>query len=206
MHTVTALFDDYEHAASAVRALESAGFSSKSISLIVATLQDSVGSPEPERSSEPLERAGTGAGIGAVVGGASGLLASLGAMAIPGVGAVLAGGWLISAAMGAVAGAAVGGATGGMVAALTHSGLHEDEAHVLAEGIRRGGTVVSVRTDAAGGKTAEKIFEAHHRVDLAARRRTFEATGWERFDPDAPAFVEDPLLGGRDLRNFPRSH
>ncbi|WDR04656.1 hypothetical protein PSQ90_09980 [Devosia rhodophyticola] len=206
MRTVTALFEDYDHAASAVRALEAANFKSDEISLVIATLEDNIPEEPTPVDDEIADDAQAGVGIGAVVGGAGGFLAGLGALAIPGIGPVIAGGWLVATAIGAVTGAAVGGATGGIVGALTQSGVHEPDAHVLAEGIRRGGTVVSVRTNDQDVHTAEAIFDQAGRVDLNEKRAQFETTGWERFDPDAPAFVQDPLLGGRDLRNFPRRH
>ncbi len=56
-------------------------------------------------------------------------------MAIPGLGPVVAAGWLVStAALGVV-----GGMTGGIIGALTRSGVDEDDAHAYAEGVRRGG-------------------------------------------------------------------
>ena len=87
------------------------------------------------------EAAGTGAAIGAAAGGAAGLLTGLGLMAIPGVGPVVAAGWLVAT----LAGAAAGGVTGGAVGALTEAGISKDEADVYAEGLRRGGAVVSAR-------------------------------------------------------------
>ena len=62
-------------------------------------------------------------------------------MAIPGVGPVVAAGWLAST----LAGAAAGAATGGALGALTQAGISDDDAHVYAEGLRRGGAVVSAR-------------------------------------------------------------
>ena len=62
-------------------------------------------------------------------------------MAIPGVGPVVAAGWLVST----LAGAAAGAATGGVLGALTQAGISDDDAQVYAEGLRRGGAVVSAR-------------------------------------------------------------
>jgi hypothetical protein len=67
------------------------------------------------------------------------LLAGLGLLAIPGLGPVVAAGWLASTALGAVA----GGAAGGLIGALTAAGVSQEDAHVSAEGIRRGGTLVT---------------------------------------------------------------
>ena len=74
---------------------------------------------DAENRTDTEEDAATGAGIGAVVGGAGGLLTGLGIMAIPGVGPVVVAGWLAATAVGAVAGAVAGGAAGGIIGALT---------------------------------------------------------------------------------------
>ena len=66
-------------------------------------------------------------------------------MAIPGVGPVVAAGWLVAT----LAGAAAGAATGGILGALTQAGISNDDAQVYAEGLRRGGAVVSARVNDA---------------------------------------------------------
>jgi len=203
MKTMTALFDDYEDAAQAVRALEAAGFEGDDVSLVVSTY-GTEGADADIVSGEDAatESAGTGAGLGALLGGASGLLAGLGVIAIPGVGPVVAAGWLLSTAVGAVAGAAVGGATGGLIGTLVHSGVHESDAHVLAESMRRGGSVVSVRTDEARVEEVEGIFEAAHRVDIAQRRYLLESEGWTAFDPSAPDYDPEEARRQRDRDNL----
>ena len=69
------------------------------------------------------------------------MLAGLGLLAIPGLGPVVAAGWLASTALGA----AVGGAAGGLIGALTAAGVSKEDADIYAEGIRRGGTLVTAR-------------------------------------------------------------
>lgn len=189
MKTMTALFDDYNQAAQAVRALEAAGFPEDDISLVVSTLADEVG--EDAADDGAAEGAGAGLGIGAVIGGAGGLLAGVGALAIPGLGPVVAAGWLVSTAIGAAAGAALGGATGGVIGAFTGSGVREHDAHVFAEGVRRGGSVVSVRTDESRAGIVEDIFVKSEQVDIAERRARYEDEGWQYFDPSAPGFNRD---------------
>ncbi|RVC20652.1 hypothetical protein EN879_25665, partial [Mesorhizobium sp. M7A.F.Ca.AU.002.02.1.1] len=79
MKTVTGLFDNYDDAADAVRELEATGVPHANISIVANNSDDWY---EGDRS-EAAEDAGAGAGIGAVIGGAGGLLTGLGAMAIP---------------------------------------------------------------------------------------------------------------------------
>lgn len=179
MRTVTGLFDTYEHAATAVHALKDAGIKSADISFIA-------NSPDDIVQTDPIgEGATTGAELGAVLGGAGGLLAGLGLLAIPGLGPVIAGGWLFAAAMGAMAGAGVGAATGGIVASLTGAGVPEADAHVYAEGVRRGGALVTARVDEAHADTAAAILASANGIDIADRRKSYEQEGWSRFEDDA---------------------
>ncbi|MET3899261.1 hypothetical protein ABIB57_003216 [Devosia sp. UYZn731] len=202
MKTITALFDDYADAAKAVRELEAARFGSDDVSLMVSTYEDAVGETVADDGIS-AEGAGTGAGIGALLGGAGGLLAGLGALAIPGIGPVIAAGWLVTTAVGAVAGAAVGGATGSVIGGLTSSGIHEQDAHVFAEGVRRGGSVVSVRTEENRESEVQAIFAASNQVDIAERRARYEQEGWQYFDPDAAPFEPDEIRKRRGLDNQP---
>ncbi len=191
MKTVNGLYDDYDDAQDAVGELEATGVPSADISIVANNSDDWYGN-EPSEDGEPsdaAEDAGTGAGIGAVVGGAGGLLTGLGIMAIPGVGPVVAAGWLAATAVGAIAGAAVGGAAGGIIGALTDSGVPERDANVYAEGIRRGGTLVTARVSDDLVPEAERILGQSTSVDLASRRQDYEAEGWTAFDPAAPAYA-----------------
>ncbi|GGG07705.1 hypothetical protein GCM10010924_40680 [Rhizobium wenxiniae] len=176
MRTVTGLFDDYADASAAVGELETAGVRSKDISIV------SNNADRRHGDSNAAEGAGTGAGIGAVVGGAGGLLTGLGLMAIPGVGPVVAAGWLAATAAGAAAGAVAGGAAGGIIGGLTSSGVSERDAHFYAEGVRRGGTLVTAKVEDALAPEAEAILKRSNWVDPAERRVSYEQQGWTRFD------------------------
>jgi len=186
MRTVTGLFDTYEHATTAVHALKDAGINSADISFIA-------NSPKDIEDIDAIgEGATTGAELGAVLGGAGGLLAGLGLLAIPGLGPVVASGWLFAAAMGAMAGAGVGAATGGIVGSLTHAGVPEADAHVYAEGVRRGGALVTARVDDAHAETADAILRASNGIDIADRRKAYENEGWSGFDETAEPVAPEP--------------
>ena len=186
MHIVTSLFDTYEHASMALRALREAGIDTADISLIA-------NSPDDIEDEDMIgDGATTGAELGAVLGGAGGLLAGLGLVAIPGIGPVRAGGWLLATAVGAVAGAGVGAAAGGLVGALTGAGVPESDAHVFAEGLRRGGVLVTVRVGDERAHDAAQILRAANGVDIEDRRRLFEEEGWESFEHDAVSAGKKP--------------
>jgi len=114
--TITALYDRYEDASAAVAKLEGAGIPPSEISLVSnndgdrhAGLIQSANSERTATADAASTGAGTGATLGTVVGGATGLLTGLGLLAIPGVGPVVAAGWLVATVTGAGIGAAAGG-------------------------------------------------------------------------------------------------
>lgn len=185
MKTVTGLFDNYDDAADAVGELEASGVPHADIS-IVANNSSGWYNGDGE-SSKAADDAAGGAGVGAVIGGAGGLLTGLGIMAVPGVGPVVAAGWLVATAVGALGGAVVGGAAGGIVGALTDSGVPERDAHVYAEGVRRGGTLVTARVDDHLAGQAQRILR--HSVNLQERRSAYEAGGWTGFDAEADPYT-----------------
>lgn len=181
MDTVTRVYDSYAQAREVVAELEAAGIASSDINLIANkyVCDETAGLDGP-----PSSGAGTGAGLGAALGGTAGLLAGLGMIAIPGLGPVVAAGALAATAVGAAAGAV----TGGMVGALVRAGVPEDEAQVYCEAVRRGGTLVSVRTSQANQATVSDIMGRHRPIDPRERRAAYAGQGWQRFDPAAAPY------------------
>lgn len=191
--TATGLFDDYADASAAVSALEAQGIPSDDISIVSNNVDE-----RRTGDTSAAEGAGAGAGIGAAVGGVGGLLTGLGIMAIPGVGPVVAAGWLAATAAGAAAGAVAGGAAGGLIGAMTDFGVPEEHAHVYAEGVRRGGTLVTARVEDSLYPEAEAILRRSNPVDPTERRAAYAEQGWTRFDdtldPYGPAEIEEERL------------
>jgi hypothetical protein len=194
MRTIAGLFDDRARAMAAIHDLLDRGVPRTDISIIA----NNAGDWDAE-DSESEAGAETGAGLGAVAGGAGGLLAGLGLFTIPGIGPVVGAGWLMTTAAGAAAGAVLGGAAGGFVAWLTGHGVSESDAHVFAEGLRRGGTLVTIQVDDDLVIAAEAIF-LKHTVDIAARRDKFAEEGWARFDDHAPPYINLDRNGPDDPR------
>ncbi len=185
--TVTGLYDSYDAAAQTVRDLEAAHIPDSDIS-IVAHRPDA--SDVPDQSGHGAATgAGTGASAGAAIGGGVGLLAGLGLLAIPGVGPVVAAGWLVATAVGAVAGAAAGGATGGLIGSLTADGVSKEHANFYAEGVRRGGSLVTARVDEGLFATAEAIMQRHGRIDAVSREKAYRDGGWTEFDEKSVPFT-----------------
>jgi hypothetical protein len=196
MTTVSGLFNSHEAASAAVRELESLGIASHDISMVGPDRKDqAAGEPRSfgAKGDHVAADAGQGAEIGGAVGAVGGLLAGLGMLAIPGIGPVVAAGWLVSTLTGAVAGAVVGGAAGGLIGALTEAGVPEEHAHVYAEGVRRGGTLVIARVGPEQEATAHSVLDRTGRADLDTRARTYREEGWSRFDPEGQPYAVDDL-------------
>jgi hypothetical protein len=147
----------------------------------------------PAATSAEGASAGAGASVGTILGGGAGLLAGIGALAIPGVGPVVAAGWLIAT----LTGAGIGAAGGGILGSLVGAGVPEEHAHVYAEGVRRGGTLVTVRADDAQRATVDQILNRYTPVDPDARAAEYRAGGWSRFDEANPAYAAggSPTMG-----------
>ncbi len=192
--TVTALYDTYDSAVSAVNALEASGVLHSDISIVSNNVDNRYTTDHPTNAAED---AGKSAGVGAAVGGVGGLLTGLGLLAIPGVGPVVAAGWLAATIAGAATGAVVGGAAGGLVGSFTAAGVPERDAQFYAEGVRRGGTLVTARVEDARASTAEEIFQRYKSVDPAARGAAYRESGWSSFDENAPAYTADQVAADR---------
>jgi hypothetical protein len=132
--------------------------------------------------------------VGAAVGGTAGLLAGLGLMAIPGVGPVVAAGWLVST----LAGAAAGGAAGSVVGALTQAGVSKEDADIYAEGLRRGGAVVSARVPDADALRLQAIMD-RSAVNVRERAAAYRQAGWQSFNAKETPYTADQVRKEREL-------
>jgi len=117
-----------------------------------------------EHHTKAPEGAVAGVSAGGVIGGTFGLLAGIGALAIPGVGPLIAAGPLMATLSGAAAGAAVGGIAGGLIGL----GVPEFEAKSYEGKIKNGNILIAVHTD--GGEAegrAKQVYEANGAHDIA---------------------------------------
>ena len=177
--TVVGLMENYDDAQDAVQELVDSGFNRDSIGLMAS--DKTGGSAEieaqqkAERGEDTAAGAMKGAGAGAALGGAAGLLVGLAALPIPGIGPIIAAGPIAAA----LAGAGVGAVAGGGIGALTNLGIPEHEADTLAEGIRRGGTLVTVSADDDDmADKAVEIMRDHGAIDIDERSRQWKSSGW----------------------------
>ena len=149
---VFGIFPTRDSAELCVDRLTASGFSQEAVSVLMSDI-DSSRDFAAEKNTKAPEGTATGVGVGGVIGGTLGLLAGIGALAIPGVGPLIAAGPI----MGALAGLGVGGAVGGIVGALVGLGIPEYEAKRYEGHIKNGGILVSVHCD-----TSDQITHAKH--------------------------------------------
>jgi hypothetical protein len=154
MRTIVGLFDSWPEAESAVADLETSGFSRSAISLVL-----------------PSDTVESASGAGTAIGAGLGPLAGLSIIAVPGVGAIAALGPIL-------AGGLFGAVAGGLVGSLVDAGIPEHEAHHYAEGIRRGGTLVTIAASDDNTPRAIEIITRHHPIDLKERALLWRANGW----------------------------
>jgi uncharacterized protein (TIGR02271 family) len=172
--TVVGFFNDMSYTDSVVQDLEKAGIRRDQISVVAG---DS-GEKYKDYASGPGtvgSETASGAGTGAAIGGGLGLIAGLAALAIPGFGPVIAVGPIAAA----LTGAGVGAAAGGVIGGLTHMGISHEDAQYYAEGIRRGGVVVSVETeDDTMANRAADIMDDHGAEDIEQHAAEWKEGGW----------------------------
>ncbi|HXV43182.1 MAG TPA: hypothetical protein VEC96_08970 [Anaerolineae bacterium] len=193
MKTIVALYDDFAAAQRATQELVANGFDRSNISLVVNDVAGEysryVNDPDAIPVTAAADATAAGAGTGAVIGGIGGLLVGLGALAIPGIGPIVAAGPLVSA----LAGAGIGAVAGGLVGALTNLGVPETEAGYYAEGVRRGGALVTAQVPDEKVDGAMDILDRHHPVDLEERVGHWQQSGWTSFDPNAEPYTAESV-------------
>jgi hypothetical protein len=184
--TIARLFKSHAEALAAVEDLEGVGIPHSHMNLI--------SNHRDGWSDNVIGRAtGQGAAVGAGIGGGAGILAGLSLLAIPGAGPVLVAGWLATT----LAGATLGAMTGGLIGVVKEASETDEEAEIYAEGVRRGGTLLSVRTDVAHAEKVEEILDRHGSVDAATQGREYRERGWTAYDEDAQPYSGDDIAEER---------
>jgi hypothetical protein len=185
----TAVFGIYNTRTAAEQAVDqitAAGFSNEDVSVLLSDV-DSNKDFAHEKNTKAPEGAATGVTAGGVVGGTLGLLAGIGALAIPGVGPLIAAGPI----MGALAGLGVGGAVGGLVGALVGMGIPEYEAKRYEGRVKDGGILLSVHCDTPGEITrAEEILKASGAHDISSSGEKAVSTHGVKKEPERDVEIE----------------
>jgi hypothetical protein len=202
--TITRVYDDYLAAENTVLELKNAGLGDSNIGIVASNAEGwhkpgGGGNVDPKHDKDRdgkddrSEGAVTGGGMGAILGGAAGVAAGLGMIAIPGIGPVVAAGWLAALASGAVG----GGVVGGLIGALVESGTSKENAELYAEAVRRGGAIVTAKVSDDDVERYTAIMD-RNALDMTAREHAYRNSGWNGYDPDAPVYDADQIRRERD--------
>ena len=147
-----------------LQALRNAGFRSTDVSVL---MPENSGTKDfvHEKDTKAPEGATTGAASGAVIGGVLGWLVGMGALAIPGLGPLIAAGPIVAM----LAGAGAVGTMGGLVGSLIGLGIPEYEAKRYEGRVKSGGILISVHCDNSDWvKRAKTILEETGAEDISS--------------------------------------
>ncbi|BDI28910.1 hypothetical protein CCAX7_009610 [Capsulimonas corticalis] len=204
--TIVGLFDEFEDARATVRSLTDAGISRDNISVAAnrrgAGFSDRDELYTVDRAREIRdERGDAGITDPVAIVPMGGLLAGgMSSMSLSGIGAIFAAGPLIATLAGA------GAQSGGVIAALVEAGVPEKHAKYYAEGVRRGGTLITVTAAEHLAQRALEVFHNHGAVDIDRRAEHFHSTGYSGYDPNAPAYEDDEIAREREAwRGYERT-
>jgi uncharacterized protein (TIGR02271 family) len=203
--TIIGLMDNMSEARSVVEELVASGIDRDDIGFMA---NEKHATPQRADADDGNATSGAlaGAGTGAAIGGVAGLALSFAPLAIPGIGPILAAGPIAAA----LTGAGIGALAGGLIGGLTKLGVPEEDAHYYAEGVRRGGILVTVAADDEREvEQAVSILKRHGAVDVEERASEWRKQGWQgRFNENAeagtaertlPVTEEQLVVGKRDV-------
>jgi hypothetical protein len=194
--TVCRFYDAYDDANRVIFLLKDSGVPPSDTSLISNNCDTWYRGPATS-NVVPLRRQGENSGAGpriegAAIGATAASLITI--LAVPGVGPIVGAGSL-AAMLGSMA---VGGVTRSLLGALTNAGINEDEAQVLVEGVRRGGTLLTTRVPQQDVPRIEALMN-RNAVNLSERSEIYRKAGWLAFDPSAPPYTADQVRCERAL-------
>jgi uncharacterized membrane protein len=195
MHTIVATYRNIGEAQKVLTDLVNAGFDRDDISLVASDAEGRYQNLANRTDVTDVDdvSAGEGALVGGLEGGLIGFALGLGALAIPGIGPVLAFGPLI----GGLIGAGTGAVTGGLVAGLIDMGVDETDAHVYSEAVRRGYVLLSVRAPEGRENEARAILDRYSPVDIDDRANDWRSQGWTGYDVNAKPLTTRDLEAER---------
>jgi uncharacterized membrane protein len=156
--TVIGLFENYQAADTTFKALERAGFAREQLHVLSReyVIKERL---EEEQVEGALKDVAKGAVGGTAIGGLLGLLVGIGAIAIPGIGPVIAAGSITTALATAAGGATVGAVAGSLASGIAGRGLSEEDVQRYAAGLKQGGLLLIVHTDEQHEPLAAEILE-----------------------------------------------
>lgn len=194
MKTVAGIFPSMLEAHNVMREIEGIGIAEEALSIVAGN--------ESDRHKEYLEKAKTASestaaatASGASFGGGIGIVASLVALAIPGVGPFIAGGALATV----LAGLGIGAASGGLISAFHHMGISHEEAPLYEEAVRRGAIMLIAKVDDVVEPQVADLMRRGGARDLREEADTWRESGWKGPHTDPHPYVTDDSIRSHEM-------
>jgi hypothetical protein len=194
MKTIAGVFPSIEQAELALRELERRGIPNEDLHLIAGN--------DKNRHEEFLKKAkqaststGAAAASAASFGGGVGIIASLVALAIPGVGPIIAG----EAMATVLTGLGIGAAAGGLIGAFKNMGISHEEAPLYEEAVRRGAVIAIAKVNDPMAADAVATMNLHGGSDVRKEADTWRESGWSGPSTDPHPFVSDDSIKAHEM-------
>jgi len=169
-HTIAGVFDSQGDAEKALNELKEAGFSPDQVSVVAKDTRETQTMVErSDMGGAETTGIGTGALLGGLTGGLAGWLVGIGALAIPGIGPIVAAGALATT----LGGAAIGAAAGGLIGALVGAGIPEEDARAYETHVKDGRILITAQAStAAQVQSARDAFDRYGGTDVRTYDRS----------------------------------
>ena len=193
--TVIALFKNLDDANRALKALNEQGISNSQMSVMARENTIEALAHEKELQQEASEGVMAGAVSGASFGLFAGLITGVGSLFIPGIGPVIAGSTLATLLGSSAVGAGIGAVAGGaLLGGLVKMGISQEDAQIYAEGIKRGGILVTVDVSPEQTDTITHTLATAGAVSIDSLRDKWQGEGWQQFDSTTEPTAAYPTL------------
>jgi uncharacterized membrane protein len=194
MKTVAGIFPTMLEAHNVMRELEGIGIPENALSIVAGN--------ESDRHKEYLEKAQkasesttAAAASGASFGGGMGIVATLVALSIPGVGPFIAAGAMATV----LAGLGIGAVSGGLIAAFHHMGISHEEAPLYEEAVRRGSIMLIAKVDDTAEPQVTDLMRRGGARDLRQEADTWRESGWKGPQTDPHPYVLDDSIRAHEM-------
>jgi hypothetical protein len=194
MKTVTGIFPTMLEAHNVMRELEGIGVPEDALSIVAGN--------ESDRHKEYLEKAqkasestAAAAASGASFGGGMGIVATLVALSIPGVGPFIAAGAMATV----LAGLGIGAVGGGLISAFHHMGISHEEAPLYEEAVRRGSIMLIAKVDDTAEPQVTDLMRRGGARDLRQEADTWRESGWKGPQTDPHPYVLDDSIRAHEM-------
>ncbi len=201
MKKIVGIFKTEQNAVNAIENLKTQGYQEDEISVLVSdqtrytSITEKTGLDLGEKNEEG-SGALAGAAVGGTIGGVGGLLLGLGALAIPGLGPIVAAGPIAATLMGLLA----GGAVGGLAGALVDYGIPEEQARDYEDRIKQGDIMVLVDDD--DDEERRKSVYDNFTTNDSYNKNTYTYADTLVGRPDHKTGLDSPEFDiNRDVRN-----